>query len=308
MRVFVTGGTGLIGQRLVKQLLERGDHPVVLTRRFGVARQSFGPKFELIEGDPMQPGDWMDAAAGCDSAINLAGENVFNRRWKESFKKLLVDSRILSTRHVVQALSRNPVASSGRPRVLVNASAIGIYGPHSDEELTEASQPGADFLANLCVEWETEALKATTAGIRTAMIRVGVVLDKEGGALAKLLTPFKLFAGGPVGKGKQWMSWIHHADVTGLFLLALDNANATGPINGTSPNPVTNRDFSTALGHALHRPSFMPTPPFALRVLLGEVAEVVTTGQRVLPQRALALGYSYKYPMVDAALTQIVNA
>jgi uncharacterized protein (TIGR01777 family) len=308
MRVFVTGGTGLIGRRLVQKLLDRGDQPVVLTRRFAAARQSLGPKCELIEGDPMQAGDWINAVADCAAVINLAGENIFNRRWGKRFKQLLADSRILSTRHVVQALGHKPVAASGRPKVLVNASAIGIYGPRDDEELTEASQPGNDFLANLCVEWETEALKAQAAGVRTAMIRVGAVLDKEGGALAKLLTPFKLFAGGPVGKGQQWMSWIHHADVVGLFLLALDNGQAAGPINGTAPNPVTNRQFATALGRALHRPSFLPTPPFGLRVLLGEVADVVTQGQRVLPQRALTLGYLFQYPTVDGALREILEA
>jgi uncharacterized protein len=307
MRVFVTGGTGLIGRRLVRRLLERGDEPVVLTRRFAAARQALGPTCKLIEGDPMQAGEWMNEVGDCDAVINLAGENIFHRRWWESFKKLLVDSRILSTRHVVQALARKPVNAAGQPKVLVNASAIGIYGPRGDEELTESSQPGNDFLANLCVEWETEALAVQPSGVRCALVRVGVVLDKEGGALAKMLTPFKLFAGGPIGKGRQWMSWIHHEDLTGLFLLALERAEAAGPINGTAPSPVTNRDFATALGHALHRPSFMPTPPFALRVMLGEVAGVVSTGQRVLPQRALALGFSHKYPTVDAALTQIVG-
>jgi uncharacterized protein (TIGR01777 family) len=190
---------------------------------------------------------------------------------------------------------------------LVNASAIGYYGPHGDEEVTEDSPPGSDFLANLCVEWENAAREAQSSGVRCAMIRVGVVLDKEGGALAKLLTPFKLFAGGPVGSGRQWMSWIHHADLTGLFLLALDNPQAIGPINGTAPNPVTNRDFGKALGHALHRPSFVWTPALALQVALGGAATLVVTGQRVLPKRALELGYSFQYPTVEAALAQILT-
>jgi uncharacterized protein (TIGR01777 family) len=307
MRVFVTGGTGLIGKRLVGQLLGRGDQLVILTRRYAAARQMFGPTCGLVEGDPVQPGEWMDAVGDCDAVINLAGENVFGRRWNEKFKALLFDSRVKTTQNVAQALLRKPKRSDGQPKVLVNASAIGMYGPHGDEELTEDSPPGTDFLAGLCVEWEKAARAVEPAGVRWATVRVGVVLDKEGGALPKLLTPFKLFAGGRAGTGRQWMSWIHHEDMTGLFLLVLDRAEARGPINGTAPNPVTNRDFGMALGRALHRPSFVPTPSFVLRLALGEVAEVVVQGQRVLPKRAQALGYTFKYPTVDAALTRILG-
>lgn len=307
MRVFVTGGTGLIGTRLVRQLLGRGDEVAVLTRRPAEAATRFGPGCTVVEGDPMQVGGWMDSVGDCDAVINLAGENVFNRRWKEGFKKLLYDSRIDTTRHVVEALLQARRRGSGRPRTLVNASAIGYYGPHGDEELTEDSPPGSDFLAHLCVEWEKAAGLVEGEGLRCALVRVGVVLDKEGGALAKLLTPFKLFVGGRAGSGRQWMSWIHHEDMVGLFLLALDNAAATGPLNGTAPNPVTNRDFSTALGHALHRPSFMPTPGLALRVLLGEVANVITAGQRVLPKKAMGLDYHFKYATVDTALRQLLG-
>jgi uncharacterized protein (TIGR01777 family) len=306
MRVFVTGGTGLIGRRLIKRLLERGDQPVVLTRRYGDARQLFGPNVTLTEGDPMQSGDWMDAVADCDAVIHLAGENVFGRRWNTTFKTLLRGSRVQSTQHVVEALRRKPQRADGQPKTLVNASAIGFYGPRDDEELTEDSPPGSDFLAELCIEWEKSARAAESAGVRCAMIRVGVVLDKEGGALAKLLTPFKMGGGGPVGSGRQWMSWIHHADLIGLFLLALDRSNATGPINGTAPNPVTNRDFGKTLGRVLHRPAFVWTPGLALRVLIGEAATLVVTGQRVLPKRALRLGYSFQYPTLEAALREIL--
>jgi uncharacterized protein (TIGR01777 family) len=306
MRVFITGGTGLVGRRLIKRLMERGDSAVALTRRYAQARQLFGPEVTLVEGDPMQAGDWMDAVADCDAVIHLAGENIFGRRWNAAFKSLLHDSRVRSTEQVVEALRRKPARADGQPKVLVNASAIGFYGPRDDEELTEESPPGSDFLANLCIEWEKAARAAESAGVRVAMIRIGVVLDKEGGALAKLLTPFKLGVGGPVSSGRQWMSWIHHADLIGLFLLALDRADAAGPINGTAPNPVTNRDFGKALGHALHRPSFVPTPGLALRVLLGEAATLVVTGQRVLPRRALGLGYSFQYPTLEAALAEIL--
>ncbi len=306
MRVFITGGTGLIGSRLLRRLRQRQDSVVLLTRRAAAAREKFGSECTIVEGDPMQAGPWMDAVADCDGVINLVGEGIFQRRWSEEFKTLLRDSRVRSTEHVVQALNRHPRTSAGAPKVLVNASAIGFYGPHDDEELTEESGPGNDFLARLTVEWEQAARRAESNGIRVALVRVGVVLDREGGALAKMLTPFKLGVGGRVGSGRQWMSWIHHEDMVGLFLLALDNAESRGPLNGTAPNPVTNKEFSRALGRALHRPSFMPAPGFALRMAMGEVADVITTGQRVLPRRALALGYTFQYPSIDAALANIL--
>jgi uncharacterized protein (TIGR01777 family) len=307
MRIFVTGGTGLIGARLVRQLLGRGDQVLLLTRRYGAARQIVGPECQLIEGDPTQAGDWMKAIADCDAVVNLAGENIFARRWNTAFKTALRESRIQSTQHVVEALAQKPSRAGGIPKVLVNASAIGYYGPHGDEELTEDSPPGSDFMAEICVKWEETARAAESFGARCVLLRIGVVLDPEGGALKKLLTPFKLFAGGPVGNGRQWMSWIHHEDMTGLLLLALDNNNVRGPLNGTAPNPVSNRDFGKALGAALHRPAFVPTPTFALRLGLGEVANVITTGQRVLPQRALVLGYTFTYPTIDGALRQLVG-
>jgi uncharacterized protein (TIGR01777 family) len=307
MRVFVTGGTGLVGGRLIKHLQDRGDEAVVLTRHYGPARQMLGPQTPLIEGDPTQPGDWMATLDDCDAVVNLAGENLFNRRWGTAFKTLMYDSRINSTRHVVEALRRRPRGADGRPKVLVNASAIGIYGPHADEELSEDSPAGPDFLSQLCVDWEREANKATEAGVRVALVRVGIVLDQRGGALPKMLTPFRLFVGGPVGSSRQWMSWIHHEDLIGLFLLALDREAATGAINGTAPNPVTNKQFSKALGRTLHRPAFFWTPAFMLRVMLGEVAHVVTTGQRVLPKRAGDLGYVFKFPSIDEALKDVLS-
>jgi uncharacterized protein (TIGR01777 family) len=307
MRVFVTGGTGLIGTPLIRRLRERQDSVVVLTRRPAEARTRLAAGCTIVEGDPTQPGPWSDALADCDAAINLAGENIFAQRWSEEFKARLLGSRVRSTQNVVQGLTRNPVTPDGRRKVLVNASAIGYYGPHGDEELTEDDLPGCDFLAGICADWEKAAQEAERAGVRVARVRVGVVLAREAGALAKMVTPFKLFAGGPIGSGAQWMSWIHVADIVGLFLLALDNLEATGPINGTAPHSVTNRDFAKALGRALHRPSFLPTPAFALRLSLGEVADVIATGQRVQPKRALALIYPYKFPNLDEALANLLG-
>jgi uncharacterized protein (TIGR01777 family) len=308
MRVFVTGGTGLIGRRLIRQLLARGDQVVLLTRRYGTARQMFGPECGLVEGDPMQAQEeWMNAAADCDGVVNLAGENVFNKRWNAAVKQLLIDSRVKSAEHVAQALARKPRRGDGQPRVLVNASAIGIYGPQDDEELTEDSPAGNDFLARLCLDWEKAARAVESSGVRCAVVRVGIVLDAEGGALAKMLTPFKMCAGGPIGNGRQYMSWIHHEDMTGVLLHALDSPAVSGSLNGTAPNPVTNRVFSKALGRALHRPAFLPMPRFALRLLIGEAADVVATGQRVLPTHTVASGYVYRFAGIDDALENIVG-
>jgi uncharacterized protein len=307
MRIFIAGGTGLVGSRLVQRLLARGDVVSVLTRRPEVARQKWGNACSIVAGDPMQPGDWMHAVGDCAAVVNLVGEGVFNRRWRRWFKELLVASRVQSTTNIVAALARSPRQTDGTPKILVNASAIGYYGPHGDEELDEDAGPGDDMLARLCVEWEKAASAAAGHGVRTVVIRVGVVLDRAGGALKQMLLPFKMFTGGPVGSGKQWVSWIHHDDLVGLILLGLDNPHASGPMNGTAPNPVTNKQLARALGRALHRPSFMPTPKFALRLMLGEVAGLVTTGQRVLPRKALEWGYTFKFPEIDGALRDVLG-
>jgi uncharacterized protein (TIGR01777 family) len=308
MRVFVSGGTGLIGTRLVRRLLERGDSVTLLTRRPNVAKEHFGDGCKIAEGDPLQAGAWMDVVQDCDAAVNLVGEGIFNKRWNEEFKTLLYDSRVKSAENVAKAIAWNPNPSDGITKTLVNASAIGYYGPHGDEELTEADPPGDDMMARLCVAWEEAAKQAESSGVRVAIVRVGVVLDKEGGALPQMLKPFRTIGiGGPVGSGKQWVSWIHHADIVGIFLLALDSRDASGPINGTAPNPVTNKELAKAQGRALHRPAFLPAPGFALRLALGEVAEVVTTGQRVIPKRALTLGYQFHFPQIDAALADVIS-
>jgi len=302
MRVFITGGTGLVGSRLMRALHERGDQAIVLTRSPGAAKAKFGDLCEVVAGDPMQAGPWMEALKNSDAVVNLVGEGVFNRRWTASFKQSLYASRVQSTENVVKAIQR---CADGGPDVLVNASAIGYYGPHGDEELTESSAAGDDFLAKLCVDWENAAKPVIKQGVRLAFLRVGVVLDREGGALAKMLTPFKMFVGGTIGSGKQYVSWIHHDDMVGLILFALDNPQAEGPFNATAPTPHTNKHFSKALGKALHRPSFVWTPGFMLRLALGEVANVVTKGQRVLPKKALDLGYRFKFDQLDAALADL---
>jgi uncharacterized protein (TIGR01777 family) len=307
MKVFVTGGTGLIGSRLVRRLRERGDSVVLLTRRPAAARERLPEECTFIEGDSMHAGSWMDAIGECDGVINLVGENIFAHRWNDDFKVLLHDSRVKSTEHVVQALVRNPRTAAGRPKVLVNASAIGYYGPRGDEEITEESPPGDDTLARLCVDWENAARRAEPSGVRVTRVRIGVVFDKEGGPLAMMLPPFKMGVGGPVGSGRQWLSWIHHHDVISILILGLDDEQVSGPINATAPNPVSNKGFAKALGRALHRPSFLPVPKLALKLRFGQVAEVLTTGQRVLPKQALAAGYLFVFPSLDGALANLLG-
>lgn len=300
MRVFITGGTGLVGQRLVQKLLEFGNQPVVLTRRPDAAKQIWAAGVLVVAGDPMQPGPWQQSLAECDAVVNLAGEGIFNRRWSPEFKELMTSSRVKSTANVVAG-----IAAKKTCKTLVNASAIGFYGSTGPEELTEQSPAGNDTLAHICLAWEKAAESAAAHDCRVAIVRIGVVLDASGGALGKMLTPFKMFVGGPVGSGQQYMSWIHHEDLVGLIQFALANSQAQGPINATAPRPVTNQEFSKALGRALHRPSFLPTPAFALRLALGEVAELITKGQRVLPQRALELGYKFQFADIDTALQQL---
>jgi uncharacterized protein (TIGR01777 family) len=328
MRVFITGGTGLVGTRLVARLVERGDTPVVLTRNADAARRKFGDKVEVVQGDPMHAGPWegprtgdritahpgshpdatwQDALAGCDAVINLVGQGVFDKRWGPEFKKVLVDSRVVSTRNVADALMKSPMRPDGQPKVLVSASAVGYYGPHGDEEIDEDAPPKPDFLGQLCIDWENEANAAAVVGVRVAILRVGVVLDRRGGALTKMLTPFYLGAGGPVGTGRQYMAWIHLDDLVKMFLWALDTPSVSGPLNGTAPNPVTNKQFGNALGRVLFRPSFMWMPGFMMYLLFGEVAGVILEGQRAVPRRAQQLGFTFDYPTVDVALSQILN-
>jgi uncharacterized protein len=314
MRVFITGGTGLIGKQIVHRLLDRGDEPIVLSRRANeVRRDPSWRKVPVIQGDPTVPGNWDSALDDCHAVINLVGRGIFANRWNLRIKRLIRDSRVYSTTHVVEALGR----AHHQPKVLVQASAIGYYGTHDDEILTEESPSGSDFMATVCREWEEAATPVETLGIRLAIIRTGVVLAKGAGALGAMTPIFKWLPGGaaPVGsgsnpfqpgKGMQWVSWVHLDDIAGLFLLALDNADARGPINGTSPNPVRFHEFARALARVLWRPYIPIGPPDALLdLVLGEVAQIVTKGQRVLPTKAEKLGYHFEYPLLPEALQAV---
>ncbi len=295
MNVTLTGATGLIGTRLVAALRERGDTVAVLSRNPGRAGEALG--VEAHAWDPVAGPAPAAALAGRDAVIHLAGEPVA-QRWNAKVKQAIQASRELGTRNLVAGLQ----AADPRPGVLVSSSAVGYYGKHGDERVTEDSPAGTDFLAQACVAWEHEAQAAAALGMRVVVIRTGVVLDPSGGALKTMLPPFRAGVGGPVAGGAQYMPWIHVDDIVGIYLAAIGDATWSGPVNASAPEPVTNREFSKALGRALHRPAVAPVPALALRLLYGEMAEIVTEGQRAVPERALALGYGFLHPELDEAL------
>ncbi len=299
MKVFLTGATGFIGNALVRALRQRGDECTVLSRSGKYPWPGLGVK--IVRGNPATAGRWEQEVDGADAVINLAGERIVDppHRWTDARKKSLRDSRIESTRNVVTAIR----ASRKPPRVLLSGSAIGFYGNRGDEIVDESAPPGDDFLARLCIDWEAAAREAEPR-TRVVALRSGLVLGKEGGGLAPLFWLFKLGFGGPWGDGKQWWSWIHLADEVGLILWALDRELAS-PMNLVAPEPVTVNDFAEAMGRALHRPSAVRAPEFALRLALGEAADPLLNLQRVLPRRALDGGYVFQFPSVGGALEQI---
>lgn len=303
MRVTVTGATGLIGAALVRALTDRGDEVTVLTRDPAAARERLGHAVEAVAWDPLAGPAPAAALAGRDGVVHLAGEPVA-QRWSEEARRRIRDSREQGTANLVAGIA----AADPRPGVLVSASAVGYYGPRGDEQVDEATPPGEDFLAQVCVAWEREAQAAGAHGLRVATVRTGVVLDPDGGALAKMLPPFKLGVGGPVAGGRQWMPWIAREDLVALYLAALDGGQEwSGPLNGSAPEPVTNAEFSKALGRALHRPAVAPVPGFALKLLYGEMEQIVTTGQRAVPRRPLELGFAYRHPQLDEALRSALS-
>jgi uncharacterized protein (TIGR01777 family) len=245
-----------------------------------------------------------EAFDGVDAVLHLAGESVAEGRWTATQKNRIRDSRVLGTRHLVQGIAQ----AARKPAVLVSASAVGYYGDRGDEELTESARPADDFLARVCVDWEREAVAAEKAGVRVVTARTGIVLGAGGGALAKMLTPFKLGGGGPLGNGRQWMPWIHVADLARLYVHAAETSSIQGAMNAVAPHPVRNSEFTKALGRALHRPAFIPAPYFGLRLLFGEFAQVLFASQRVIPRVALDSGFVFQFPEIAAALREILDA
>jgi uncharacterized protein (TIGR01777 family) len=301
MRVLVTGATGFVGHRLLQKL----DAPRVLSRKAAKAEaelKAFGVK--AFDWDPLKGPPPQAAFDGIDAVIHLAGDPVASGRWTKAKKARIKDSREIGTRNLVDGLA----ALSRKPQVLVSASAVGIYGNRGEEELTESSRPGSDFLAEVCSAWEREASRAAEIGVRVAMIRIGIVLGRGGGALAKMLTPFRLGLGSPLGSGRQYMPWIHLDDLVEMILFAARERDVFGPLNGVAPHPVTNREFTKTLGRVLKRPTFMPAVPgFALKIMLGEFAQVLLASQRVLPQAALARGFAFRFRELEPALADILE-
>jgi uncharacterized protein (TIGR01777 family) len=300
MKVFLTGGTGFVGTYLSRELAGQGHEITILTRKKDPPASPGGP-IRFVTGDPKQEGPWMAEVSGHDWVINLAGSSISDK-WTEETKRTLYDSRVLTTRNLVAAMAKGE-----RPQLFCSTSAPGFYGPRGEEELTEASPPGQDFLGKLAQDWETEARRAQDLGIRTVITRFGIVLGKDGGMLGQLVPMFKKFLGGPVGSGEQWLSWVHQQDLVRAYLFLRDHPELSGPVNFTSPAPVRNRDFARALGRALGRPAFMPAPAFMLRLVLGEFAEVILTGQKILPAKLLAAGFEFLYPAIDQALKDLLG-
>jgi uncharacterized protein (TIGR01777 family) len=284
-------------------LSRKGHRVTLLTRRRRAASQLFGSFVTTVEWNGRDSGVWEESLEGTDAVINLAGAPLADARWTDARKRLLTESRVHLTRRLVDAISRR----SGKPRVLISASGIGYYGPSDDRVLSEAAPHGEGFLADLCVAWESEARRAAEFGTRVVLLRTGMVLEGDGGALPKMLFPFRLYLGGPITPGTQWVSWIHRNDHLGLIEWALTTPTVSGPINAVAPEPERMQGFCATLGRVLRRPCWLPVPETALRLAFGELSTVMTTGQRGSPQKALSSGYVFQYPALEPALRAILK-
>ncbi|WDS35546.1 TIGR01777 family oxidoreductase [Pseudoxanthomonas sp.] len=295
MQALITGGSGFIGQALCPALLAGGWQVTVVSRDIQAAARKLPGAVRVLAD--------VEGAHSADAVINLAGAPLAGRRWNDAYKQTLRESRLRTTEDLLAWMETLRV----RPAVLVSGSAIGYYGPCDDTPLAESAPAGSDFGAQLAADWEAAALPARELGVRTVLLRTGVVLGGGGGALQQLLTPYRMGLGGPIGDGNQWFSWIHLDDIVRLILWLLDQATLHGPVNGTAPTPVRQKDFATALGRALHRPALLPTPGFALKAAFGEMGQMLIDGQRVIPARAQGQGFQFLYPDIDNALDQIVG-
>jgi len=302
MKILMTGGTGFVGTTLARELTAKGHSVTVLMRKVesGV---SLPPGAISLEGDPTIRGAWQERVPEHEAFINLAGASIFTR-WTDEAKRAIRESRILTTKHLVEAMAPR----KGQETHLFSTSGAGYYGYHDDEELTEESPPGTDFLATLSREWEAEAVKATEHGVRVVLCRFGIVMGRNGGMLGEIVPIFRMFLGANLGSGNQWLSWVHETDLARIFLFLLENRGLEGPLNCTAPEPVRNREFTETLGEVLGVPTFLPpVPGFMLRLMKGEFGGVILKGQRVLPRRLLAAGFQFRYPTLKEALTEILR-
>jgi uncharacterized protein (TIGR01777 family) len=302
MKIFMTGGTGFVGTTLTKKLTQEKHQVTILTR--ALTKDSPLTKgVTYLEGDPTEKGAWQESVAEHDAIINLAGASIF-RRWSETAKEIMRDSRIHTTQNLVEALAPR----KGKETLLLSTSAIGYYGFHEDEQLVEESAPGDSFLASLAQEWESAALEAEAFGAKVALLRFGIILGRNGGALRQMVPLFNMYLGSPLGRGEQWFSWIHEEDLAGIYSHLIAKENILGPINCTAPNPVRNMDLIKTLGEVLAKPTFMPAVPgFVLRMILGEFGSVLLEGQKVLPNRLLDTGFRFKFPKIKEALQDLLG-
>lgn len=302
MHILITAGTGTIGRRLVQHLIQHG-HLVTVVSRQPYKPASIPAKINFAQWDGKSADGWGHLVEEVDAIVNLAGAGLADARWSEERKKELLDSRVNPGKAIVEAIG----AADSKPKVLIQSSAVGYYGPQKDEIISESTAPGNDYLADLCQQWEASSQPVEDMGVRRVIIRSGVVLDMQGGALPRMVMPFRFFAGGPIGFGQQWFSWIHyHDEVDGIRFL-IENDSAKGPVNLTAPNPLKNLNFARALGQVMKRPALAPVPSLVLKILFGEMSSTLLTGQRVVPERLQELGYDFKFPEVKMALEDILK-
>jgi len=300
-KIIITGATGLIGRELCRKLYEGGDEVTVFTRDIQKGKEILPYLNNFVEWDYNKPDLWKNELDGKDATIHLAGANVLGKRWTKDYKRTIMRSRKLATKNLVDSIG----ITTNRPKIFISSSAVGYYRENGNEVINEESPSGADFLAMVCRSWEYEAMQAEKLGIRRVTIRTGIVLSSKEGALKKMLLPFRLFAGGSIGTGDQWFPWIHIEDIVNAYLFALNN-EISGVLNGTSPNPVTMREFAKTLGKVLHRPSFFTVPEFLLKLAVGEGAQSILSSLRVIPQKLIENSFQFRYEYLEPALTSLL--
>lgn len=301
-RIIITGATGLIGRKLSQKLFEAGHQVIVFSRNASSAKNILRKDFVYIDWDYRKNDNWIERISSADAIVHLAGINLFAKRWNKTFKEEILASRKETTKALVDAVKR----SQAKPEIFVSASGVGYYGDCGDTLLDENSPVGDDFLAEVCRVWESEAAELEMAGVRRVSVRTGIVLSKEDGALKRMLLPFKLFIGGPLGNGKQWFPWIHIDDIVGIYFYAIENQNLSGAVNAASPNLCTMKEFAKTLGKVLHRPSLFQVPEFALKIAIGEAGKVVLMSQRVKVNKLLDSGYKFKFENLEEALRNLL--
>lgn len=302
-RIVVTGATGLIGRKLVRALIQRGDNVIVFSRDAEKAKSYFPKAMESVEWNYQHPEQWKYKIENSDAVVHLAGVNLFAKRWNDEFKRVVLESRELSTKNLVEAIK----SCTNKPEVFVSASGIGYYGDCGERVLNENSPKGNDFLADVCEVWENESVNVEESGVRSVQIRTGLVLSTEDGALKQMLPPFKFFIGGYLGNGKQWTSWLHIDDIVEIYLHAIDNSSLTGSLNASSPNPMRMKEFAQTLARVLYRPSLFPVPKFILKLVIGEASEVVLASQRIDVKKLIESGYKFKFEILEDALRDLLN-